>query len=188
MKSSLMDQLHEQKNISLVDVILDVVQTCLCSYVGPIIGAWLLTHLSTLSFCLSNAHFFTTLHIHIGIPHPIVTHFSQCQCGHTIDDLGIHLLRCLCKSERTTTHDTFRDTIATIASKNETHVQRKVSHLFPCHTQRRMDIVITRNGFQTLANVVIINSTCTNLVQCALTMTTHVTTIAVQDNARSYTK
>jgi hypothetical protein len=78
MKSSLMDQLHEQKNISLVDVILDVVQTCLCSYVGPIIGAWLLTHLSTLSFCLSNAHFFTTLHIHIGIPHPIVTHFSQC--------------------------------------------------------------------------------------------------------------
>jgi hypothetical protein len=40
-----------------------------------------------------------------------------------------------------------------------------------------MDIVITKNGFQTLVNVVIIDLTCTYLVQRVLTMTTHVTTL-----------
>jgi hypothetical protein len=51
-----------------------------------------------------------------------------------------------------------------------------------------MGIVITIDGFQTLVNVVIIDMTCTNLVQRALMMTTHVATIVVQDNTRSYTK
>jgi hypothetical protein len=89
----------------------------------------------------------------------------------------------MCKSERITTHDTFRDTIATIALKNGTHIQRKVFHLFPYHTQKRMDSVPIRGDFQSLANIVIIDLTCTDLVQCALMMTTHVITIAVQDNA-----
>jgi hypothetical protein len=46
-----------------------------------------------------------------------------------------------------------------------------------------MDIVIIKDDFQTLANIVIIDLTCTDLVQHALTMTMHVTTIAIQDNA-----
>jgi hypothetical protein len=45
-----------------------------------------------------------------------------------------------------------------------------------------MGIVITIYGFQTLANVVIIDLTCTDLVQRALMMATHVATIAIQDN------
>jgi hypothetical protein len=44
-----------------------------------------------------------------------------------------------------------------------------------------MDIVITRDDFWTWANVVIANPTCTNLVQCASTMTTHVTIVAIQN-------
>jgi len=46
-----------------------------------------------------------------------------------------------------------------------------------------MNIVITRDDFQTLVDVVIVDLTCTNLVQCASTMIVHVTTIVVQDKA-----
>jgi hypothetical protein len=51
-----------------------------------------------------------------------------------------------------------------------------------------MDIVITRNSFQTLVDIIIVNPTCTNLVQHALMMTMHVTTIATQNKAQSYTQ
>jgi hypothetical protein len=65
--------------------------------------------------------------------------------------------------------------------KNEAHVKKEISHLFPHHTWRQMDIVITKNDFWTLANIVIANPTHTNLVQLVLSMTMHVATIAAQD-------
>jgi len=49
-----------------------------------------------------------------------------------------------------------------------------------------MDIVIIRDSFLTLANKVVTNSTRIDLVQHVLMMTTHITTIAIQDKARSY--
>jgi hypothetical protein len=77
MKSSLMDQLHEQKFISLIiDVLSDVVRACFRSYASLVIRAWLLAHPSTPSFYLYSAHFLTTFHICLGIPHPIVPHLS----------------------------------------------------------------------------------------------------------------
>jgi hypothetical protein len=110
-----MDELHEYKFISLLlDAHLDVVQTHFCSYVGPTTGSWLLVHPNTPLFCLPSFHFLITLHIHLGIPHPTIAHFSQCQCGHTINDLGIHLLHSPSKGECSVTHDTLRDIIATI--------------------------------------------------------------------------
>jgi hypothetical protein len=51
-----------------------------------------------------------------------------------------------------------------------------------------MDIVITRNDFQTLVNVVIIDLTCTNWGQCTLMTTTHATIVAAQNKTQSYTK
>jgi hypothetical protein len=51
-----------------------------------------------------------------------------------------------------------------------------------------MDIVITRDCFRILADVVIIDLTHTDLVQHASTMTTHAMTIIVQDKARFLTK
>ncbi len=98
---------------------------------------------TTPSFCLSKAHFFTTLCIHLGLPHLIVAHLSWCQCGHTIDDLGIHLLWCPCGNECKAVHDIFQDIIAAIILESGTHVKREVSHLFPCYTKRQMDILIT---------------------------------------------
>jgi hypothetical protein len=44
-----------------------------------------------------------------------------------------------------------------------------------------VDIVITKNDFQTLVDVVIVDLTCIDLVQCASTMIVHATTIVVQD-------
>jgi hypothetical protein len=51
-----------------------------------------------------------------------------------------------------------------------------------------VDIVIIKDNFSTLANIIIVNPICTNLVQHTLMMTMHVATIATQDKARSYTK
>jgi hypothetical protein len=73
MQFSLMDQLHEKKIPSLLaNAPLGVTWTHLCYCVGPAIGAWLLACLNTPSFCLSSTHFFTTLHIHFDILHPMV--------------------------------------------------------------------------------------------------------------------
>jgi hypothetical protein len=113
---------------------------------------------------LFSAHFLTTFHIRLNTPHLTIAHISWCQCGHTIDDLGIHLLHCSCWNERTIAQDTLWDIVATIVLENGTHVHKKVSHLFPCHTWRRVDIVVTIDNFQTFANVVITNLNHINLV------------------------
>jgi predicted PurR-regulated permease PerM len=105
-----------------------------------------------------------------------------------MDDLGVHLLRCPCKNERIIAHDMLQNTIVAIASKSGAHIQRKVSHLFPRHTQRQVDIVITRNNFQTLVKVVIANLICTNLVQYVLIMIAYAIIIVVQNKTLSYTK
>jgi len=73
-------------------------------------------------------------------------------------------------------------------SKNGAYVQRKVSHLFPPHTQRRIDIVITRNRFRTLVDVVIVDLTHINLVQQASMTTTHRATVATQNKKWPYTE
>ncbi len=184
-----MDQLHEHEFISLViDVFLDFVRARLHSCAGPTTGAWLLACLSTPSLCLSSTHFLTTLCICLNISHLIAPHLSQCQCCHTINDLGIHLLCCSCENDCTTTHDTLQNTIATIASKSGAHIQREVFHFFPHHTQRRVNIIITKDNFRTLMDVVITISTHTNLVQHASTMIMHATIVIVQNKTQFYTE
>jgi hypothetical protein len=106
MKFSLKEQLHEQKfTLLLTNALLNILRTHFCSYVAPTIGAWLLVHPNTPSFHLSSTHFLTILCICLSIPHPTVPHVSQCKCGHTIDDLDIHLLHCTCGNECIATHD-----------------------------------------------------------------------------------
>jgi hypothetical protein len=102
-----MDCLHEQKFASLlVDIPLDIMRAHLHSCAIPRAGVWLLTFLTTPTFHLSSTHFLTTLCTYLGLPHPTVAHLSQCQCGHTIDDLNTHLFQCPCRGECIITHDT----------------------------------------------------------------------------------
>jgi len=101
-----MEQLHKQElTLLLIDVPLDVMRTRFHSCVGPVVGVWLLIHPNTLSFCFSFVHFLTTFHIHLSITRLTIAHLSQCQCGHTINDLSIDLLRCSCGNERIVAHD-----------------------------------------------------------------------------------
>jgi hypothetical protein len=130
------DQLHEQEfNSLLANFLSNVMWAHLCSCVGLAARVWFLVHPNTSSFYLSFAHFFTTFHIRFDISHPIVSHLSQCQCGYTINDLGIYLLCCPCGNERIVAHDTLWDIVVTITSESWAHVQKEVSHLFPYHTQ-----------------------------------------------------
>jgi len=161
----LLDRIHEHEFVSLLlDTLSDIMQAHLCSCANRGVGIWLLAHPTTLAFCLFSIHFLTRLRTYFGLPHLMITHPSQCQCGHTITNLDIHLLQCLFESERTTTHDTFWNIITTIILNSGAHVQREVSHLFLHHTQWWMDILITRGDFQTLMDVVIADSIHTNMV------------------------
>jgi hypothetical protein len=93
----LANDLHKQEFASLlVDFLLNIMRTCLCSCASLGASAWLLVHLTTLAFCLLSTHFLTTLRTYLVLPHPMVAHLSWCQCGHAIKDLGTHLLWCPC--------------------------------------------------------------------------------------------
>jgi hypothetical protein len=127
------------------------VRACLRFCVGLVTKVWLLTCPSTFSFCLFFVYFLIIFCIHLDISHPKVLHFSWCQCDHTIDDLGIHLLCCSCKNECTIVHDVFQDTIAAITLENGVHVKREVSHLFTHHTQRQVDYCHHQKQFSNLS-------------------------------------
>ncbi len=108
-----------------------VFPTHIHSYARPTTRAYLLVFPNTPSFCLSSTHFLTTFRIHLGIPHLMVAHLSWCQCGHIINDLGIHLLHCPCENEHIAAHDTLRNTIAIIVLENGTHIQKRFPTFFP---------------------------------------------------------
>jgi hypothetical protein len=55
--------------------------------------------------------------------------------------------------------------------------KEKILTLFPRHTQKRVDIVITIDSFETMANVFIIDLISTNLVYHPSMTTTHATSI-----------
>jgi len=141
---------------ALVDIPLDIAWARFCSCAGPRVGVWLLVHPTTPTFRLSSAHFLTTLQ-----PSWLATSYNcppfMMLVWYTINNLSTHLLRCSCGNEHIVTHDTLRDTVATIALKNGTHVQREVSHLFPYYTQQWVDILITRDDFWTLMDVIIVD-------------------------------
>jgi hypothetical protein len=149
------------------------------SCASPKVSTWLLTHPTTPIFHLSPSHFLTTLCTCFGFLHLLISHLSWCQWGHTIDNLGTHLVWCPCRNEHIVAHDPLWDIVITIILESGTHVQKEVSHLFPYHIQQRMDILITKNNLCTLMDVIIVDLTCTNMVQRTLTTTTHVVMMVV---------
>ncbi len=84
-------------------------------------------------------------------------------------------------NEHTTTHDMLQNIIATIVLENGAHIQKEISNLFPHHTRKQVDIVVTKDDFWILADIVIVNPTCIDLVQSTLSMIMHATTIVAQD-------
>lgn len=90
-------------------------------------GHLVISSFITLAFCLYLVHFLRAWHIHLGLSHSTFTHLSHWQCTHTIYDLGIHLLRCPCKSECNTTHDIFQDIVTIVVLESGTHIQKRFS-------------------------------------------------------------
>jgi RNA:NAD 2'-phosphotransferase (TPT1/KptA family) len=65
------------------------------------------------------------------------------------------------------------------------HVQKLLSHLFLRHTQQQVDILITKNGFHTLKDLVIADPTHTDVVQRKSMKIAHASTMATQKKTRS---
>ncbi len=80
-------------------------------------------------------------------------------------------------NEHTTAHNTLRNIVATIILESGAHFQRGVSHLFPHDTQQQVDNPITKNGFWTLMDIVIDDSTLRYMVHRTLTTIAHATTM-----------
>ncbi len=106
------------------------------------------------------------------------------------------MFRCICRNERTTTHDALWDIILTIVLEwdiiltivleSGTHVQKEVFHLFPHHIRQQLHIIIIRDNFQTLMDIVIVDPTHIDMVPQASMMTTHVVMMPTQEKTRSY--
>jgi len=62
-----------------------------------------------------------------------------------------------------TTH--FWDIVTTIVLQSRAHVEREVSHLFLYHILRQVDIIITKDGFYILMDIVIVELICIYMVQ-----------------------
>ncbi len=88
--------------------------------------------------------------------------------------MGIHLLHCAYGNERMGTHDAIHDTFSTIMQDVNFHVGWKQLHALPSSTINSscqwINIVLTKNGIHTLANIVIADPTWMDLLRqiCAI--------------------
>jgi hypothetical protein len=64
----------------------------------------------------------------------------------------------------------------------------EISDLFPCHTRWRMVILITKDDFWILMDIVIADLIHTDMVQWTSMMTSHVAMMVVQEKTWSYVK
>jgi hypothetical protein len=112
--------------------------------------------------------FSTTLRTRFKLPHLSIVSILQCVCTHPINPMGIHFLRCAHGNECTETHDAIHDTFAAIVQDVSFHVGWKQSHVLLSTTFNsscwQVNIVFTKNGICTLADVVIVDSTWTYLL------------------------
>ena len=91
--------------------------------------------------------FATALRLRLGLPHPCLATYAACLCGHSLDPLGIYLLRCARKDERTSPHDSGRDAIYCIIRDSRQHAHRERTGFIPSSAPGgrggRVDIVIS---------------------------------------------
>jgi hypothetical protein len=82
--------------------------------------------------------------------------------------MGIHLLHCAHGNEHTRTNDAIRDAFADIVWNTGFHVGREQIHVLPSTMFNSfcewVNIVLTKDGIRTLANIVIANPTWGDLL------------------------
>jgi hypothetical protein len=68
----------------------------------------------------------------------------------------------------------FWDIVTIITVEGGTHIQKEDSHLFSNHIWWRIDIFINiKDGFRTLANIIIVDLTYLDMIQCASSTIVH---------------
>ena len=106
-------------------------------------------------------------------PHPCLAIYVACACGHPLDPLGIHLLRCARGGERTSSHDYVGDVVYHIIRESRRHAQRERTGLLPSSAPGgrggHVDIVISDAAAgHTLIDIVVADPTRRDLVERAV--------------------
>ena len=84
-------------------------QARLQSVYGVVSSHWLLVTPVIPTLQLSPADLVTPMRLRLGHPHPCLLNHSMCTCGHPMDALVTHLLRCSHGGERTAAHNVVCD-------------------------------------------------------------------------------
>ncbi|CAM6102357.1 unnamed protein product [Calypogeia fissa] len=115
---------------------------------------------------------------------------SSCVCGHPLDPVGIHILRCSHGSERTATHDDIHDVLAAITRDAGYHVSTEQTHVLLAvdgiPDRRRADIVFSRAGVRALADVVVADPTGASMVSSAAHIPGHATSHTARLKEETY--
>ena len=116
--------------------------------------------------------FVTALRLCFGLPHPCLTTYTACSCGHTLDPRGTHLLRCARGGEWTASHDSVCDAVYHIVRESRQHAQRERTCFLPSSASGgrggRVDIVISDAAVgHTLVDIVVADPTRCDLVERA---------------------
>ena len=74
-------------------------------------GHWLQTSPILSSLRFPAPLFVTALRLRLDLPHPCLTTYEACSCGHALNPLGTHLLRYAREGEHTASHDSVRNAI-----------------------------------------------------------------------------
>ena len=112
----------------------------------------------------------TTFHLRFGLPHPCLATYAACSCGHPLDPLGNHLVRCARGGERTSSHDSVRDVIYHIIRDSHEHAHWERTGFRPSSTPKgrggRVDIVISDAAVgHTSVDIVVADPTRRDLVE-----------------------
>ena len=114
----------------------------------------------------------TALCLRLGLPHPSLAAYAACSCGHPLDLLGPHLLRCTRRGERTASHDSVRDAVYHIIRESRQHAHRERTGFLPSSApggrEGWVDIVISDAAVgHTLVDIVVADPTRRDLVEHA---------------------
>jgi hypothetical protein len=130
-----------------------------CSNLG--MGDWLIIRPIFLAFQLSSLVFSTTFQMWFRLPHFSLVGIFWFVCTHPIDPMGIHLLHCTHGNKHMQIHDGIHDIFFIIAWDVGFYVGWKQLHALFSTTFNfshwQINIVLTKDGICTLADIVIAN-------------------------------
>lgn len=128
--------------------------------------------------CLGRSFLYERLTFQIELHTQLTTSFSLNQI---LRPIPYTHSQCLYGNEHIVAHDALRHIVVVIDLENEAHVQKEVSHFSPCQIEQQMDILVTKDNFQTLMDIVIVDLTHIDMVQRTLMAIEHVAMMVAQE-------